>query len=221
MKPKEALMAHSIRVSNPSRKPEYHPASTPDLPRPRHDGEAVSRSGFSLTRDTTREDVPFEIASALLIEHGELMRGRLLDHGGPVLDVAAHAASFWAKFDEVLPPNGSYYLATNSRGAIVGTGAMRRVSPEAAEMKHLYVRPVARRSGLGRALVERRMADARAMGLRTLLADTLPNNVEMIRLYTSLGFRIVPPFSESGSIGVQDDLRDHFTFLRLDMPSET
>jgi GNAT superfamily N-acetyltransferase len=179
-----------------------------------------SKSGYPkvrLERYSSRADVPFEAANALLIEHVQLMRDRMVAGGGPYFDIMLHIDGFWEKFDQVLPPSGSYYLAWSAKGALVGTGALRTVSPGVGEMKHLFVRPEARGTGLGRALVEARIADARAMGIKTLLADTFAANTEMPALYDRLGFSRVDPFSVGGTAAVSPELVEHMLFFRMSL----
>lgn len=91
------------------------------------------------------------------------------------------------------PPSGRLLLATDG-GAMLGCVALRRFSAADGEMKRLYVRPAARGLGAGRALVERVIAEARAVGYRRLLLDTLPSMAAAIALYESLGFRDIEPY---------------------------
>jgi GNAT superfamily N-acetyltransferase len=60
-------------------------------------------------------------------------------------------------------------------------------------MKRLYVRPVFRTLGLGRALVWRLIGDARALGYREMLLDTLPEMGGRRRCIRSWGFLIFRP----------------------------
>ncbi len=158
-----------------------------------------------LERYSARADVPFEAANALLMEHAHLMRDRMVAGGGPDFDIMPHVNGFWKKFDQVLPPNGSYYLAWSAQGAFVGTGALRTGSPGVGEMKHLYVRP------------EARIKDARAMGIRTLLADTFAANPEMPALYDRIGFSRVAPFSVGGTAATSPELVQHMLFFRMSL----
>jgi len=94
------------------------------------------------------------------------------------------------------PPRGRLLLAgphDRPHGCIAlrplphvgGTGE----SISIGEVKRLYVRPEARGGGLGRALVDALVAEARAIGYRELKLDTLATMREARALYASLGFR--------------------------------
>lgn len=87
------------------------------------------------------------------------------------------------------PPSGRLYVA-RAGDALAGCGALREFAPGIAEMKRLYVRDSARGLGLGRALAQRVVDDARAIGYRAMRLDTL--RIEKMlaanRLYERMGF---------------------------------
>lgn len=192
-----------------------HLASGPETPLPHP--ALSSKPQFHLIRYMRREDVPMDAARRILRDHAQMMHGRMLQMGGPDFSIDDHINAFWAKLEQVLPPHGAYYLATDLSGAVVGTGALRSVQPGLGEMKHLYVAPQMRRSGLGRALVMARIADAREMGMTTLIADTFSINHEMRALYADIGFVEVPPFAESATVGIHAELTPFMTFLRMEL----
>jgi ribosomal protein S18 acetylase RimI-like enzyme len=82
-------------------------------------------------------------------------------------------------------------------------------------MKHLYVRPAARGMGLGRRLIDARIADARAMGMTTLLADTFAANPEMPALYDRIGFERTGPSGLSGTAAISPALTERMLFFRM------
>lgn len=91
------------------------------------------------------------------------------------------------------PPAGRLILAELD-GRAVGVVALRPL-PEAgaAEIKRLYVEPVARGRGVGRRLAETVIAEARAQGYRKLRLETLPLMAAANRIYDELGFVVMTP----------------------------
>lgn len=93
-------------------------------------------------------------------------------------------------------PNGRLYLALVD-GAPAGCVAMRRLDEARAEMKRLYVRSDFRGAKVGLALTERIIADARQIGYRALVLDTLSTMQRAQALYRSLGFIEIEPYYDS------------------------
>ncbi len=97
------------------------------------------------------------------------------------------------------PPRGSMHVAMVAGGepgdVAAGCVAMRALrdaiataAEDEAELKRMYVRPAFRGLGLGRALAQRVIDDARGAGYRVLKLDTSGSMLEAIALYRSLGF---------------------------------
>ena len=100
------------------------------------------------------------------------------------------------------PPSGRLLLALRDDVA-VGCVALRAVDGTRCEMKRLYLRPGARGSGLGRALVERLLSEARAEGYGEVVLDTLPSMAEAQRMYERFGFRDIPPYRANPGAGAR------------------
>ncbi|MGB7265021.1 MAG: GNAT family N-acetyltransferase [Terracidiphilus sp.] len=99
-----------------------------------------------------------------------------------------------------VPPEGRLALAT-IQGEPAGCVALRRVDAERAEVKRLYVRPDFRGYGLGRALLQWVMAEARAAGYQEIVGDTMPVMRDALALYDSVGFERGQPYSDHPTEG--------------------
>ena len=93
-------------------------------------------------------------------------------------------------------PDGRLYMAL-AGGSPAGCIALRRLDGARCEMKRLYVRPAFRALGLGRELAGRVIEDAKSMGCREMLLDTLSEMGGAQALYEKLGFTDIPPYYEN------------------------
>jgi GNAT superfamily N-acetyltransferase len=107
------------------------------------------------------------------------------------------------------PPAGSLLLACHD-GQPAGCVALRDLGEGACEMKRMFVPPGFRGLGVGRALADRVLADARAAGYRSMRLDTSRRQAEAIRLYEKSGFKRIAPYYP-----VTSDLQDWLVFFEL------
>jgi putative acetyltransferase len=99
------------------------------------------------------------------------------------------------------PPTGRLLLA-EYESQLVGCVALHRLDEaayeaayEVCEMKRLYLRPQFRGKGLGLALANRIIAEARALGYHRMRLDTVePVMKDAVAMYRRLGFREIAPY---------------------------
>jgi len=142
---------------------------------------------------------PFEITPAISTADVETIRVLFLEYATWLridLCFQGFEEELQALPGKYAPPRGRLYLAHNGEQAL-GCIALRPFATDICEMKRLYVRDAARGFGLGRALAETVIADAQAMGYRSMRLDTLPAMNAAIGLYSALGFKEIAPYREN------------------------
>ena len=97
------------------------------------------------------------------------------------------------------PPEGRLFLAhldsDHASHVPAGCVALRKLEPGICEMKRLYVAPACRGEGVGRALAEHVIAEARAIGYQKMRLDTVADKMQAaVAMYRALGFREIPPY---------------------------
>jgi putative acetyltransferase len=102
-----------------------------------------------------------------------------------------------------VPPDGRLLLA-EFEGQLAGCVALHKLDNEIGteprvadlcEMKRLYLRPAFRGKGVGRALADRIIAEARQIGYKRMRLDTVePVMKDAVVMYRRLGFREIAPY---------------------------
>lgn len=91
-----------------------------------------------------------------------------------------------------IAPGAGVFLVAWLDGEPVGSGAVRRLGDDQAEIKRMYVVPEARRQGIARALLAALEEEARRLGVAALILETGERQPEAIALYHSAGFERCP-----------------------------
>jgi ribosomal protein S18 acetylase RimI-like enzyme len=94
------------------------------------------------------------------------------------------------------PPAG-VFLVAELDGAAIGCGGIRMLAPDRAEVKHLWVRPAARGTGLGRALLTELERRAAEFGATEIVLDTNERLEAAQSLYRSSGYVDVKPYNDN------------------------
>ena len=144
-----------------------------------------------------------EAARALLVEYlrwvGEIARASY----GLSFDIEAMARSDIENRAKFYPPTGRFYLVRHD-GRDVGVGCLKRLAEGVGEIQRMYIQPQGRGIGAGRALVERLLLDARALGYTKVRLESLRALAPAHTLYRSVGFVEVEPYADNSMDAYQD-----------------
>lgn len=99
------------------------------------------------------------------------------------------------------PPEGRLLLA-EYEGQLAGCVALHKLEDNICEMKRLYLRPQFRGKGLGRALADRIIAEARQIGYRRMRLDTVePVMKDAVAMYRKCGFKEIDAYRANPNPG--------------------
>lgn len=98
-------------------------------------------------------------------------------------------------------PDGRLLLAEYEL-QLAGCVALHKWEDGICEMKRLYLRPSFRGKGLGRAIAEKIITDARSIGYRRMRLDTIePLMKDAVEMYRKLGFREIAAYRPNPIVG--------------------
>lgn len=141
----------------------------------------------NVDRDALRE---------LLTEYFNQVLTRLTAVSGLEIDIGETVETAVSLTDGYLAPDAVFVTAI-CNGRLVGSIAIKRLRPDAGEIKNFYVRPELRGRGLGRQLLEATVDEARRLGLRLLLLDTAKFLEASRALYLKTGFIDIPRYPDN------------------------
>jgi GNAT superfamily N-acetyltransferase len=142
-------------------------------------------------------------ADALIREYLEWLNERIQRDYGIEFDVEAMLASNLSEPDKFYPPVGRFYLARYG-GEIAGVGCLKKLGEGVGEVQRMYVPPRFRGRGVGRAIVNRLIEDARSMGYRRLKLGSLGFLGAAHSLYRSVRFHQIDPYVDNSMELYQD-----------------
>ncbi|HYM74704.1 MAG TPA: GNAT family N-acetyltransferase [Candidatus Dormibacteraeota bacterium] len=99
------------------------------------------------------------------------------------------------------PPDGRLLLA-EYEGRLAACVALHKLDEGICEMKRLYLRPQFRGKGLGRALADHIIAEARSIGYQRMRLDTVePVMKDAVAMYRKIGFQEIAPYCKNPIAG--------------------
>ena len=142
-------------------------------------------------------------AGALIREYLEGLNERVQRDYGIEFDVEAMLVSDLSDADKFFPPGGRFYLA-QYRGDTAGVGCLKKLEDGVGEIQRMYVPPNFRGKGVGRAMLNHLIEDARLIGYRRLKLKSLKFLEVAHSLYRSVEFREIDPYTDNSMKSYQD-----------------
>ncbi len=142
------------------------------------------------------------------LQWGNVMVGREF---GISLDVKAMLEQDMAELNKFLPPTGRLLLALQDK-QYAGIGCLRKIGEDIGEIKRMYVRPSYRGTGVGRAILQSLVEQARQIGYTRIRLDSALFMKEAHAMYRSAGFTPIEPYAESE---IPPEFRRNWIFMEL------
>ena len=160
-------------------------------------------------------------AGSLIREYLEWLNDRLKREYGIEFDVEAMVHSDLSDPDKFHPPHGRFYLA-RYKDQIAGVGCLKRLEAGLGEIQRMYVPPTYRGKGIGRAIANRLVDDARSIGYRQLRLESLEFLDAAHSLYRSVGFHEIDPYADNSMRSYQpaEQLDQYYSitvFMEMDL----
>lgn len=149
----------------------------------------------------------------LLSEYVQLLYDTAKRDYGVSIDMDATLHLFTSSLEAFQPPGGRTYLA-RLKDDYVGMGCLKPISADIGEIKRMYVQSRQRRKGIGRAILDQLVSDARSIGYGKIRLDSPTAFSASHKLYESCGFRYIDTYPGSEGGEAQAEL---FVYMELSL----
>lgn len=135
---------------------------------------------------------------------------------GVSFDIAAMLEDDINTLDKYMPPHGRLLLGYVEDQAM-GIACFKLLTNKICEVKRMYVHPQARKRGLGRALLNQVLEEARLIGYERVRLDSAGFMREAHQLYRTSGFREIEAYEGSE---IPKEFQRHWVFMEQDLPAK-
>lgn len=99
--------------------------------------------------------------------------------------------------DSMRLPAGAFVIAYNAGGDVAACGGIQRIDDTTGEIKRMWVAPVGRGKGLGRALLEHLESVVTDLGYSDVVLDTNDTLGPAIAMYETAGYEHVERYNDN------------------------
>ena len=127
------------------------------------------------------------------------------------MTVKEYCQSKCESFASISPDDGALFILEDA-GKVIGMGALYRYNEKVGEIKRMYIKPEYRGKGFGKKLLNMLVDAGKEIDYSALRLDTGGFMDTAQHVYTSVGFKKIPEYTESE---VPIPLRHHWFFMEL------
>jgi ribosomal protein S18 acetylase RimI-like enzyme len=149
----------------------------------------------------------------LLRQYLDWVGNQLRKVNNEVVDIDTMMHRSMSELDAYMPLEGRLLLA-QYHSSSAGIVFMKKSRHDSCEIKRMYVVPEFRGCGIGQALLDHVIEDARIEGYSYILLDTVEFMQQAQSLYRSRGFKQIDPYPESE---MRDSLSKYLIYMSLDL----
>jgi GNAT superfamily N-acetyltransferase len=129
-------------------------------------------------------------------------------------DIAAMLEDDMNTLGKFMPPMGRLLLGL-VEDQPMGIACLKELSNSIGEIKRMYVRPQARKIGLGRALLRRILEESCQIGYERVRLDSARFMAEAHQLYRTSGFQEIEAYEGSE---IPKEFQSHWIFMERELP---
>lgn len=151
----------------------------------------------------------------LFWEYLQWANSKVEENFGVSFDIAAMLEDDMNTLGKFMPPTGRLLLGY-VEGQPMGIACLKELSSSIGEIKRMYVRPQARKIGLGRALLRQLVDESRQIGYERVRLDSARFMAEAHQLYRTSGFREIEAYEGSE---IPKEFQSHWIFMERELPA--
>jgi len=129
---------------------------------------------------------------------GSDLMAEMIAHLDEIYPERAQRPGSLTRPEQMVAPHGSFLIGYDERGVPVACGGLRPLDDAGvAEIKRIYVSPLARSGGAGRALLAALEDAARTLGYERVRLDSGPKQVHGQALFASAGYVEIERYNDN------------------------
>ena len=159
------------------------------------------------------EDQHAQPIRELFWEYLQWANAKVEENFGVSFDIATMLEEDMNTLEKFMPPQGRLLLGY-VEDRPMGIACLKTLTNTIGEVKRMYVRPQARNRGLGRALLNQLLEEARQIGYERVRLDSARFMAEAHQLYRMSGFREIEAYEGSE---IPKEFQKNWIFMELEL----